>query len=289
MSLGQVFAATHSGHTSRWSYKNGGSAVVLDSSANGGINFLVCHREGCRRVLVMAGTQSPIVIRDAFSGLLLRSLEVVQNSVYKAIFLGGELYTAGSRCIVLYDYASGEKKQKISTESDVCSLAASSRYLLACCYDANVRIYCRQSGELVNVVKIESSHKLIICSAVYKHKASDFILPDTLVIRNTFRYGKRHNKRFAGSYSVSVKCNYVRRMLLKYQTHIIGPVREHILLYSRWICPSLLQIFSYFTLTWVQQLFVVIKQKYPFFYCAHIRFFVHGLQTNTRGSHMAES
>ena len=36
----------------------------------GGVGFILCNREGGRRVLVMGGSHSPVIIRDAFSGTI---------------------------------------------------------------------------------------------------------------------------------------------------------------------------------------------------------------------------
>ena len=46
----------------------GGGGVVSVEGCVGGVGFLLCNREGSRKVLVMGGRHSPIIVRDAFSG-----------------------------------------------------------------------------------------------------------------------------------------------------------------------------------------------------------------------------
>ena len=64
----QVFIGTAAGRVFRWNYTASSSAVNAIEGFTGPIDFLVCNKEGSRKVLVIGGRQNAIIIRDAFSG-----------------------------------------------------------------------------------------------------------------------------------------------------------------------------------------------------------------------------
>ncbi|XP_042215580.1 uncharacterized protein LOC121861737 [Homarus americanus] len=111
------------------------------------------------------------MIRDAMSGLFLRTLEHIQLTVYATVSHGGLLYTGGSnKAIVYYDFTTGNSRGHLASEADVSCLSIYKGRLIATCYDGLVRIFCLATGQLLKRLPVEATNKMFICSALYKDR-----------------------------------------------------------------------------------------------------------------------
>lgn len=167
---GQVFIGTDGGCGGRWNLKDKKISEMV-RYCDKALTNLKAMTEGGRRVLLVAAKTTPLMIRDAMSGLFLRTLEHIQLTVYATVSHGGILYTGGSnKSIIYYDFTTGNSLGHIGCEADVSCLTIFSGHLIATCYDGLIRIFSLFTGELLQRIPVESSNKMFICSALYKDR-----------------------------------------------------------------------------------------------------------------------
>lgn len=167
---GQLFLGTEGGFGARWNFKDKGVTEMVQFCGKA-VTSVKAMTEGGRRVLLVAAKTTPLMIRDAMTGLFLRTLEHIQMTVYATVSHGGLLYTGGSeKIIVYYDFTSGSSRGHLKSEADVSCLTVYKDYLVATCYDGLIRIYCFKSGKLLHRLSVEATNKMFICSALYKDR-----------------------------------------------------------------------------------------------------------------------
>ncbi|KAK7080910.1 hypothetical protein SK128_026218 [Halocaridina rubra] len=137
----QLFIGTEGGCGARWNLKDKKVSEMVQYCGKA-VTSLRAMTEGGRRVLLVSAKTTPLMIRDAMSGLFLRTLEHIQLTVYATVSYGGLLYSGGSnKTIVYYDFTSGNSRGHISCEADVSCLAIFADHLIATCYDGLIRIF----------------------------------------------------------------------------------------------------------------------------------------------------
>lgn len=167
---GQLFLGTEGGFGARWNFKDKGVTEMVQFCGKA-VTSLKAMTEGGRRVLLVAAKTTPLMIRDAMTGLFLRTLEHIQLTVYATVSYGGLLYSGGSeKIIVYYDFTSGSSRGHLESEADVSCLSIYKDYLVATCYDGQVRIFCLKTGKLLHRLSLETTNKMFICSALYKDR-----------------------------------------------------------------------------------------------------------------------
>lgn len=167
---GQLFLGTEGGCGARWNFKDKKITEMVQFCGKA-VTSLKAMREGGRRILLVAAKTTPLMVRDAMSGLFLRTLEHIQLTVYATLSHEGLLYAGGSnKAIVYYDFASGNSRGHIPCEADVSCLTIFKGHLIATCYDGLIRIICLKTGQLVQRLQVETTNKMFICSALYKDK-----------------------------------------------------------------------------------------------------------------------
>ncbi|XP_076033216.1 uncharacterized protein LOC143020626 [Oratosquilla oratoria] len=165
---GQLFLGTEGGCGARWNFKDKGMCEMVQYCGKA-VMCLRATMEGSRKVLLVAAKTTPLMVRDAMSGLLLRMFEHTQLTVYTALFDSGILYTGGSsKTIMVHDFTTGSSKGQMSTEADVSSINVSSGLLVATCYDGLIRIFSIKTGQLLHRLPIGTDKNLFICSVLYK-------------------------------------------------------------------------------------------------------------------------
>ncbi|XP_069942503.1 uncharacterized protein [Cherax quadricarinatus] len=170
ISWGQLFLGTEGGCGARWNFKDKGVTEMVQFCGKA-VTSLKAMTEGGRRVLLVAAKTTPLMIRDAMTGLFLRTLEHIQLTVYATVSHGGLLYTGGSnKAIVYYDFTTGSSRGHIASEADVSCLSIYKSHLVATCYDGLVRIFCLATGQLLQRIPVEATNKMFICSALYKDR-----------------------------------------------------------------------------------------------------------------------
>ncbi|KAG0714151.1 Zinc finger protein 106 [Chionoecetes opilio] len=170
ISWGQLFLGTEGGCGARWNFKDKGVTEMVQFCGKA-VTSMKAMTEGGRRVLLVAAKTTPLMIRDAMTGLFLRTLEHIQMTVYATVSYGGLLYSGGSeKIIVYYDFTSGSSRGHLESEADVSGLTVYRDYLLATCYDGLIRIFCLKTRKLLHRLSIETTNKMFICSALYKDR-----------------------------------------------------------------------------------------------------------------------
>ncbi|XP_069179421.1 uncharacterized protein [Procambarus clarkii] len=170
ISWGQLFLGTEGGCGARWNFKDKGVTEMVQFCGKA-VTSLKAMTEGGRRVLLVAAKTTPLMIRDAMTGLFLRTLEHIQVTVYATVSHGGLLYTGGSnKAIVYYDFTTGSSRGHIASEADVSCLSIYKGRLVATCYDGLVRVFCLATGQLLQRIPVEATNKIFICSALYKDR-----------------------------------------------------------------------------------------------------------------------
>ncbi|CAL4130122.1 unnamed protein product, partial [Meganyctiphanes norvegica] len=167
---GHVFVGTEGGCGVRWNLKEKNISEVVQYCGKAIIS-LKATTEGSRRVLLVVAKSSPLMVRDAMSGLFLRTFEHIQDTVYSAVFSSGLLYTAGSnKTIVIYDFATGNHKGIIECQAYVSSLTVRKGSIIAICNDGYLRIFSIANGDLLQCISLETENTVLICSTIYKDK-----------------------------------------------------------------------------------------------------------------------
>ncbi|CAH2269614.1 jg1443 [Pararge aegeria aegeria] len=105
-------------------------------------------KEGPRKVLLVAARSENVTIKDAQTGLLLRTLVGPKMTVYSLLFEDGKVFCGtSSHQIHVFDYASGTHAGTHSGGKGAVCLRATGGLLFAGCYDGCVYVYRESEGE----------------------------------------------------------------------------------------------------------------------------------------------
>ncbi|XP_034249755.1 uncharacterized protein LOC117650438 [Thrips palmi] len=156
------------------------------SSGDYPILCIKTHKEGPRRVLIVASRQQTIAIRDALSGLLLRSFGISspELTVY-SILCHNNLVYCGSNTnnILVYDFQSGELKFKLHAGQGITAMKVYNDHLFCGCYDGKIYVFnlkthnqvCSVNGPGNMILALDFMGKSMLCSSKsclltkYKH------------------------------------------------------------------------------------------------------------------------
>ncbi|KAG8227792.1 hypothetical protein J437_LFUL006426 [Ladona fulva] len=132
-------------------------------------------KEGPRKVLIVALRDKPIIVRDASTGLLLRSVnESTEKHIVYAIHAVHGLVYAGSSLygLTAWDFTNGKRVHQYEGCGSIVAVHVVNRKIYAASYDGNVYIYdCRDSKpEYI----IKASNKMLLCLEVKHNKTANF-------------------------------------------------------------------------------------------------------------------
>ncbi|XP_026314899.1 uncharacterized protein LOC113226481 isoform X2 [Hyposmocoma kahamanoa] len=138
-----VFVGTRTGFVLQFECKNNMLIPVSTVKfSEQSILALRAMKEGPRKVLLVAARSEAVTIKDAQTGLLLRTLEGPKMTVYTLLFEDGKVYCGtSSPQIHVFDYASGSHVGTHDGGKGAVCLRATGGLLFAGCYDGCVYVY----------------------------------------------------------------------------------------------------------------------------------------------------
>ncbi|XP_032521197.2 zinc finger protein 106 isoform X1 [Danaus plexippus] len=138
-----VFVGTRTGFVLQFECKN--NMLIPVSSvkfSEQSILALRAMKEGPRKVLLVAARSENVTIKDAQTGLLLRTLVGPKMTVYTLLYEDGKVYCGtSSNQIHVFDYTSGGHAGTHEGGKGAVCLRASGGLLFAGCYDGCVYVY----------------------------------------------------------------------------------------------------------------------------------------------------
>ncbi|XP_041970078.1 uncharacterized protein LOC121726677 [Aricia agestis] len=138
-----LFVGTRTGFVLQFEHKN--NLLIPVSSvkfSDQSILALKAMKEGPRKVLLVAARSENVTIKDAQTGLLLRTLVGPKMTVYSLLYEDGKVYCGtSSHQIHVFDYTSGSHAGTHSGGKGAVCLRATGGLVFAGCYDGCVYIY----------------------------------------------------------------------------------------------------------------------------------------------------
>ncbi|XP_017757418.1 PREDICTED: uncharacterized protein LOC108548808 [Eufriesea mexicana] len=148
---GMIFIGTKSGHVSRYHMKSGvikGNSIQFSEKS---VLALKATNEGPRRVLIVASRSQPITIRDAQSGLFLRTICGQKSHTVYSLMRDNNLIYCGtsSTSIPVFDFTNGEQTMQYDAGVGIVCMRLYKQLLFAGCYDGNIYVFDTKDHRLV--------------------------------------------------------------------------------------------------------------------------------------------
>ncbi|KAM8726084.1 zinc finger protein 106 isoform 3-T3 [Acanthopagrus schlegelii] len=163
-----LFAGLANGSVASYDLKTLKQLDILECHGPRGVSCLGTAQEGARRVLLVGSYDSTISVRDAKSGLLLRSLEghtktvLCMNVVNDLVFSG-----SSDTSVHAHNIHTGELVRIYKGHSHaVTSIVILGKVMVTACLDKLVRVYELQSHDRLQVYGGHSD--MVMCMAVHK-------------------------------------------------------------------------------------------------------------------------
>lgn len=161
-----VFVGTRTGFVLQFECKNNMlipvSTVKFSEQA---ILALRAMKEGPRKVLLVASRSENVTVKDAQTGLLLRTLSGPKMTVYTLLFEDGKVYCGtSSHQIHVFDYATGIHTNSHEGGKGAVCLRATGGLLFAGCYDGCIYIY--REGETRPLAQLRGPSLMLLSLAI---------------------------------------------------------------------------------------------------------------------------
>ncbi|XP_066599763.1 titin homolog [Prorops nasuta] len=148
---GIIFIGTKAGHVVRFHIK--GNTIKGESIhfSERSVLALKATVEGPRRVLIVASRSQPITIRDAQTGLFLRTIaSQTSHTVYSLMRHNSFIYCGTSSTLIpVFDFTTGEQIKQYSAGVGIVCMRLHKKLLFAGCYDGNIYVFDTRNHELV--------------------------------------------------------------------------------------------------------------------------------------------
>lgn len=127
-------------------------------------------KEGARNIIIVAARGQPITVRDASSGLLLRTFTWCATVYCLQLFRESPLVYCGtnSKSVVVTDFTTGESKFDCNTGKGVVQIIFAHGLMFTACYDGNVYVYDVQAETLVACIPV--CKQMLLCMDILKNK-----------------------------------------------------------------------------------------------------------------------
>ncbi|XP_046401794.1 uncharacterized protein LOC124167804 isoform X2 [Ischnura elegans] len=168
---GCLFLGTKKGKIEKYKMRNAQFTKGLSSLENE-IMAIQASKEGPRQVLIVAPRNIPMVVRDANSGLLLRTIgeDLVQHTTYSLYESRGLLYAGTSTLgVKVFDFTSGEVLQTYTGCGSIVAVKVSAERLYAASYDGKIYIYDLKNPSPAHI--IDASDRLLLSMEKKGNKA----------------------------------------------------------------------------------------------------------------------
>ncbi|XP_014372171.2 uncharacterized protein LOC106721666 [Papilio machaon] len=161
-----VFVGTRTGFVLQFECKNNMLIPVSTVKfSDQSILALRAMKEGPRKVLLVASRSENVTIKDAQTGLLLRTLEGPKMTVYTLLYEDGKVYCGTSNHqIQVFDYTSGSHVGVHEGGKGAVCLRACGGLLFAGCYDGCVYVY--REGEPRPLAQIRGPGLMLLSLAI---------------------------------------------------------------------------------------------------------------------------
>ncbi|XP_076235540.1 uncharacterized protein LOC143179958 [Calliopsis andreniformis] len=148
---GIIFIGTKSGHVLRYHMKSGvmkGNSIQFSDKS---VLALKATNEGPRKVLIVASRSQPITIRDAQTGLFLRTICGQKSHTVYSLMRDHNLIYCGtsSTSILVFDFTNGEQMMQYDAGVGIVCMRLYKQLLFAGCYDGNIYVFDTKDYRLV--------------------------------------------------------------------------------------------------------------------------------------------
>lgn len=188
---GYIFCGSQSGNLIRFNIKKNKVEDTITISEKD-LLVLKATQEGARRVLLLATRNSPVSVRDAMSGLLMRTMEgMINPTVYTMLLHNNKVYCGTSQHDVLvYTFQDGQliHKHEQSNTSGVVCMTIINNLLFVGCYNGNIYAYNTKTMEFITsfsgpgglFLSMEVTNKRII-AGTKQNKFMSWALPECVL------------------------------------------------------------------------------------------------------------
>ncbi|XP_047504302.1 uncharacterized protein LOC125049197 [Pieris napi] len=161
-----VFVGTRTGFVLQFECKNNLLIPVSTVKfSDQSILALRAMKEGPRKVLLVAARSENVTIKDAQTGLLLRTLNGPKMTVYTLLFEDGKVYCGtSSHQIQVFDYTSGSHVGTHEGGKGAVCLRAVGGLLFAGCYDGCIYVY--REGEPRPFAQLRGPSLMLLCLTI---------------------------------------------------------------------------------------------------------------------------
>ncbi|KAJ6632616.1 Zinc finger protein, partial [Pseudolycoriella hygida] len=164
-----VFIGSRSGKIYIFDTKEDVFAEECLCSVGRSIMALKATKEGPRKILIVSSRSHNISVRDATTGLLLRTIEVPDKlTIYSILLAGGQLYCGTNKNLVFrYEFTSGAEISRIKLGTGtVCLKSYKNSLILGGCYDGY--IYAYDTKNEVQLSRFPGPGKMLLHFDVFK-------------------------------------------------------------------------------------------------------------------------
>ncbi|CAG01232.1 unnamed protein product, partial [Tetraodon nigroviridis] len=167
-----LYAGLANGTVVTFNLKTNRQMEVFECHGPRAVSCLASTQEGARRILLVGSYDSTISVRDASSGLLLRTLEghsktvLCMNVVNDLVFSG-----SSDQCVYTHNIHTGELVRVYKGHSHaVTVVAVLGKVMVTACLDKLVRVYDLQSHSQLQVYGGHSD--MVTCMAIHQNMVS---------------------------------------------------------------------------------------------------------------------
>nr|XP_033498441.1 zinc finger protein 106 [Epinephelus lanceolatus] len=164
-----LYAGLANGTVVTFNLKTNKQMDVFECHGPRAVSCLASSQEGARRILLVGSYDSTISVRDAKSGLLLRTLEGHTKTVLCMKVVNDLVFSGSSdQCVYAHNIHTGELVRVYKGHSHaVTVVSVLGKVMVTACLDKLVRVYDLQSHDQLQVY---GGHKdMVMCMAIHKN------------------------------------------------------------------------------------------------------------------------
>ncbi|KAK1894285.1 Zinc finger protein 106 [Dissostichus eleginoides] len=164
-----LYAGLANGTVVTFNLKTNKQMDVFECHGPRGVSCMASSQEGARRILLVGSYDNTISVRDAKSGLLLRTLEGHTKTVLCMKVVNDLVFSGSSdQCVYAHNIHTGELVRVYKGHSHaVTVVSVLGKVMVTACLDKLVRVYDLQSHEQLQVY---GGHKdMVMCMTIHKN------------------------------------------------------------------------------------------------------------------------
>ncbi|XP_046750634.1 uncharacterized protein LOC124413888 [Diprion similis] len=167
---GVIYLGTKSGYVFRFNIKSHTFKSDEIKFSEEAVLALKATTEGPRRVLIAASRSQPITIRDALSGLFLRTISGNRSYTVYSLMMESNLVYCGtsSTALPVFDFINGSQIELYNAGPGIVCMRMYKRLLFAGCYDGNIYVFDTKDRRLV--CSIPGPGNMLLSMDIVKNK-----------------------------------------------------------------------------------------------------------------------